>query len=98
MGLNIHRRKPTKRLLVPFADHVTVVLAQGLRHFSPRIRVSQRVWLLALLLLLSNFGYGQAQTPTTLFRCTQHAPLKIITTTDSGESVEGPVCAEVTIN
>jgi len=55
--------------------------------------------LLPLAVFLSLAAYGQGPAPkTTLFRCTSKAPKKIILLNSSGENVEGPVCAEVSIN
>src|SRR5262245_34643856 len=66
-----------------------------------------RILWLAILLSLSISVYGQSsasqepQTPrTTLFRCSSKVDKhkKVLSLNSSGESVEGPVCAQISIN
>jgi len=60
-----------------------------------RTRLKRLLWISPLFSLTA---YGQHAPSTTLFRCTQHSPLKVLSTTSSGENVEGPVCAQITVN
>lgn len=57
----------------------------------------KRFLLLAMSLTLAAYGQNQG-AKTTLFRCTAKSPKKTILLSSSGNSVEGPVCSEVSIN
>jgi hypothetical protein len=61
-----------------------------------RRRVKHFLWLAIFLCLAASGQDPTAQT--TLFRCTSKSPKKTIVLNSSGDTVEGPICAEVSIN